>query len=297
MITLAQYERAEAEALGRLPNRVIAACRPAFFERVGYPTQATEERFFDLWADAMHEGRFGRDFEELLGGALSAQEWDIWKQIYQKAGVARGSLARAQYAFRAIAEQFKPPGIIVEIGPGSGYLTVLLGLAGFTVFAVEVTQAFYLWQALLFGKLFDVVELSGMDWGYDGSVHHVPWWNFYGNMDTLRSVRPTAVVANHCLAEMSPDAAAYLARACKMWNAPLLMEGIGATTANDQIGRVRETFAGVDVREIQGPFACSEPAVRLSEIETYQRHILGREDLRTADERWLDSIYGEDGYY
>ena len=68
LLSVEQYDTAEREAAGGLPNRVIAAFQPAVFSSMGYPTRVTDYPHAWRYADVMHETRFEGDFRGLIGG-------------------------------------------------------------------------------------------------------------------------------------------------------------------------------------------------------------------------------------
>jgi hypothetical protein len=307
-LTPAAYDRAELLAEQGLPNRLIQACRPALFNAIGYPARAASSGALWRWADAMHEGRFDDDFNEKLGG-LTQEEWDWWRQISRAARsltnghpvTPRGALARATIAFRAIRARAAPPALIVEIGPGSGYLTALLGLAGYVVYAVENAQAFYLWQnrlyeALLGERFVEMAQPGANGADHTGRVVHVPWWHFY-RIDTapLEALPVELVAANHVICEMHRDAAAYLMRLASIWGAPLLIEGWGSEALNgsDTVQATLRRYA-VTPQAIDGSARPPDLTVTLAEVQAWQAAQL--DPPASADERWWQMLYGK-GHY
>lgn len=304
-LTPAYYDRAELLAEQGLPNRLIQACRPALFDRIGYPARAASSGALWRWADVMHEGRFEDDFNENLGGGLTAQEWDYWRRIMRAARgltngtpiVPRAALARATIAYRAIAARVAPNSLIVEIGPGSGYLSALLGLVGHTVMAVENAQAFYLWQNRLFSTLFPdcFVELVHEEREtYKGCVVHVPWWRFYLlDPAPLEDFPVDLVAANHVLCEMHKDAAAYLARLISIWRCPLLVEGWGleALNTSESVKATLDRFrvTPVPVESTEHP---ADLTVNLTEVLAHQAALANALSPVTPDERWWAMLHG-----
>jgi hypothetical protein len=294
VLTPAAYDRAELLAEQGLPNRLIQACRPVLFNYIGYPTRAASSGALWRWADAMHEGRFEDDFNEKLGG-LTQEEWSWWRQISRVVRsltnghpvTPRGALARATIAFRALRARAAPPALVVEVGPGSGYLSALLGLTGYTVMVVENAQAFYLWQNRIFAGLFadkfvDLVTENRES--YAGCVVHVPWWRFYLlDPAPLEDFPVDAVAANHVLCEMHKDAAAYLARLTSIWGCPLLVEGWGLETLNGSEG-VKTTLDRHQVipAAVEGTERPSNLTVALAEVLAWQTELAAGPPPRSA---------------
>ena len=94
---------------------------------------------------------------------------------------------------------------ILEIGPGSGYLGMLLANDGHQYFAMDAAQAFYLYQKKLWSDIygadyFDYSEASSRP--DTAKVTHIPWWQFANLSIPIPDV--DVVTINHALAEMHP---------------------------------------------------------------------------------------------
>jgi len=301
MLTPAAYDRAEALAEQGLPNRLIQACRPALFNHINYPAHAASSGALWRWADAMHEGRFEDDFAERLG-SLTQEEWAWWRQIARAARALtnghpvtpRGALARATIAYRAIRARLAPPALVVEVGPGSGYLTALLGLAGYAVYAVENAQAFYLWQSRLYGALFaeEFCDLA-LNRYVKGRIVHMPWWKFYApDPAALEALPVELVAANHVICEIHRDAAAYLIRLVSIWRAPLLIEGWGSEALNgaDAVQATLRRY-GVPPVAVEGSERPADLTVTLAEVLAWQWEFMAGPPI-SADERWWHMLHG-----
>jgi SAM-dependent methyltransferase len=108
---------------------------------------------------------------------------------------------------------------ILEIGPGSGYLGLLLANDGHQYFAMDAAQAFYLYQKKLW------LDIYGSDY-FDSSestsrpdtakVTHIPWWQFANLSIPIPDV--DVVTINHALTEMHPQAVKTIfARLYSVW--------------------------------------------------------------------------------
>ena len=108
---------------------------------------------------------------------------------------------------------------ILEIGPGSGYLGLLLANDGHQYFAMDAAQAFYLYQKKLWSDIygsdyFDYSESSSRP--ENARVTHIPWWRFANLAIPLPEV--DIVTINHALAEMHENAVKTIfARLYAMW--------------------------------------------------------------------------------
>ena len=94
---------------------------------------------------------------------------------------------------------------ILEIGPGSGYLGLLLTNDGHQYFAMDAAQAFYLYQKKLWS---DVYDSDYFDYSESSSrpdtvkITHIPWWQFANLSIPIPDV--DVVTINHALTEMHP---------------------------------------------------------------------------------------------
>ena len=96
---------------------------------------------------------------------------------------------------------------VLEIGPGSGYLGMLLANDGHQYFAMDAAQAFYLYQKKLWSDIygadyFDYSESSSRP--STAKVTHIPWWQFANLSIPIPDV--DVVTINHALTEMHPQA-------------------------------------------------------------------------------------------
>jgi hypothetical protein len=222
----------EAERIGRhaLPARVLEVFQPVTYASVGYPVHVDD--ISELWkyADAMQERRTEWIINDLLGGLTEAEfthAEEINKAVcalsrehFGRRMVARSSLLRAINTLRHILHlcgDQRPA--ILEVGPGSGYLGAMLLREGFPYVATEVTQAFYLYQHMLWDKLVpggvtqlvtDPAQLSALEAPEPGRALHIPWWHFYDHDSLHTTLRVGLVTCNHVLCEMHPRALHYL---------------------------------------------------------------------------------------
>ena len=96
---------------------------------------------------------------------------------------------------------------ILEIGPGSGYLGLLLANDEHQYFAMDAAQAFYLYQKKLWSDLYgsDYFDYSESSSRPDSAkVTHIPWWQFANLSIPIPDV--DLVTINHALCEMHPQA-------------------------------------------------------------------------------------------
>lgn len=213
---LERYAVAERAGRARVPNRAIEAFGLEWWNKAGYPYRI--ESLDELWRyhDSMHDGRFARNLA--LIGEVGADDVDLCAKaasiIYEFSASrfpsgtpARDALTRALYQFRLLRDRLKatgPPWTVLEVGPGSGYLGLLLGLCGHRYRAVEAAQAFFAYQSELWRFAFGDDYSDGLEDPEAARVSHVPWWTFNEAGYALPTLN--AVTCNHALAEMHPGA-------------------------------------------------------------------------------------------
>lgn len=213
---LERYAAAERTGRSRVPNRAIEAFGLEWWNVAGYPYRI--ESLDELWRyhDSMHEGRYKANLD-LIGKITSADAdlcataadviYKFSASRFPFATPARDALTRALYQFLLLRDRLRttsPPWTILEIGPGSGYLGLLLGLSGQQYRAVEAAQAFFTYQSELWRFAFGDGYSDGLSGRESAQVSHVPWWTF----NEVGFALPTldAATCNHALAEMHPGA-------------------------------------------------------------------------------------------
>lgn len=224
------YNRAEKDAAENFSIRINQAFFPDMFSTVGYPSRV--ENINQLWRyiDVMHEGRTEYNLNFLLKG-LTSHEFSLFKKItklvydyslknYGKKLVSTSALLRAIHVLRsikAVTNDTRPP--VLEIGPGCGYLGMLLIFEGYPYISVDVAQAFYLYQSHMFSLVAsNFQELAVIDGDISSIVNpkpgeaiHIPWWKWITlNIDNVL-LKPGVITCNHCLCEMHQGSLAYLA--------------------------------------------------------------------------------------
>lgn len=242
------YDEAEFEGRTRVPNWAIAAFDLEVFSSIGYPHRIRSARELWRYHDVMQDNRLewnlsligkSMDLEaDLVRSAASAiSEFSLSHFGFASAGV--DMLSRAVYQFSLVAETLKEqsrPWTILEVGPGCGYLGLLLGLCGHHYIALEASQAFRTYQSALFKHSFGAEYTDGLSGGTTrGRVSHLTWWDFCSENSTLPKL--TLCTANHMLTEMNRMALEHLARklaSTQDQGFRILAEDSGFTKFNDE---------------------------------------------------------------
>lgn len=224
------YDAAEAKAAGRFPIRINQAFFPEMFATVGYPARVS--RVDQLWRyiDVMHETRTTYNMDTLLHG-LTAREFELFSEVtkivdshatkqYGRRAHATAALLRALHVLRLIkivTGNERPA--VLEVGPGCGYLAMLLVMEGYPYIGTDVAQAFYLYQNHMLSHVAkDLKELVAEDDDIlsletpnPGTAIHIPWWKWVTLAPEKIKFSAGVLTSNHCLCEMHTNSMAYLA--------------------------------------------------------------------------------------
>lgn len=171
--------------------------------------------------------------------SLSSDEFKIFKKIvievkdltakFGNAQVPKSSLCGAFYQLRIINKFFPASKKIFELGPGSGYLSLLLALDDKVIFNTDVTHAYYIYQYELFNHFGIINELSfdSVDFIYkEGKINHIPWW-IYSSLEK-NQIDIDLVVFNNGICELPESSFDYFLYFLKMIDNPdVLLIGSG----------------------------------------------------------------------
>lgn len=219
MLSVAEYDRAEAEAITCLSYPQIRAFAPAAFLQANFPTRVSNARELLRYCDMMRELE---DAEFHYRKRLySRQEADLIVDISTNIENLTGKLfGRPTQPFMSL---FPPIDIlrvvtmlaargstIYEIGPGSGLLGAYLIKRGYRYHASDNTQALYLWQNRLFSHLAGASFSDRVTDDRDAEITHIPWWRLAG----LFKKPPAAdvIICDATMGEMESFAVWYLIR-------------------------------------------------------------------------------------
>ena len=213
-----KYNQAERAGRATVSNRAIESFSLEVFNTLGYPCRIDDESELWRYHDVMQEGRFKENLR--LIGKYSEHEFDlVTKTANQILGFSerhlpirnsgKHALTRSLYQYQLLMKHRPHDGPlrILEIGPGSGYLGMLLANDGHQYFAMDAAQAFYLYQKKLWSDIYgaDYFDYSESSSRPDtAKVTHIPWWQFANLSIPIPDV--DVVTVNHALAEMHPQA-------------------------------------------------------------------------------------------
>lgn len=230
LLDVGAYDAAEVTASEQFPNRIVQAFHPEMFQTLGYPMRVTRADQLWRYIDVMHETRTHFNMEVLLKG-LTAEEFELYKRVVKIVDAYTTSqfgmrahptpaLLRAIHALRLIkivTGNARPP--VLEVGPGCGYLAMLLIMEGYPYIGTDVAQAFYLYQNRMLSLVAtELRELATEDGDIltvpqpkPGTAIHIPWWKWITLSPDKIKLAAGIMTCNHALCEMHTHSMIYLA--------------------------------------------------------------------------------------
>jgi hypothetical protein len=230
LLDVGTYDTVEAAAADRYSNRIVQAFYPEMFQTLGYPMRV--KRADQLWRyiDVMHETRTHHNIEFLLQG-MTKEEFDLYKRVtkivdehaskyFNMRAHPTAALLRAIHVLRLIkivTGDARPT--VLEVGPGCGYLAMLLVMEGYPYIGTEVVQAFYLYQSHMLSHVATGLrELAAEDGDIltieqpkPGTAIHIPWWKWITLTPEKINLSAGIMTSNHVMCEMHPSSMAYMA--------------------------------------------------------------------------------------
>lgn len=231
-LSIEEYTAVERASMARCGNAEIAAFGPVVFNQQAFPHTVRDEQEIVRYVDTMHDKVadqfFTSDYkisetELALIKRIQGCVRDLTIEHFGRPVVPILAPLWALKTFRAVSEISRlhgdKPLKIVEFGPGSGYLSLLLGLSGHQYICADITQAMYLWQNRIYCRLFgdNFAELALDGSSFDGltkQITHIPWWRLQELYD--EPVADTDIVIADCaVSEMSQDSLLFNAALSK----------------------------------------------------------------------------------
>tara|TARA_Y100000816_G_scaffold122065_1_gene85795 strand:- start:31402 stop:32514 length:1113 start_codon:yes stop_codon:yes gene_type:complete len=205
------FDKEESNASKKCGTFATQAFSWQYANNVGFKTYIKSTSEIENYIDTMQENRFDDNIQTGLLGKITDSELALLHECSKKIfnfskqfsyrTFSKNSLSRSLVQYRLI-DSLIQKGKILEIGPGSGMLGVLIGMSNkFSYTGMETCQAFYitqheLWKSF-FGKDFDESFKNFKN----KKINHLPWWNFVDQNFSLPKY--DCVTANHVFAEMN----------------------------------------------------------------------------------------------
>ena len=182
----------------------------------------THHKFYDDVIENKLKGLRSEEFDVLKKITLKVSK--ITKNLGNENNV-KSSLISAIYQKRIFELFFGNNSKVLEIGGGSGYLSLLLAHNNYKVSLYDVTEGYYLFQNLLFESFGINNELAEDDLKFTnekGKINHIPWWEFR-NLNE-QDVKVDVIMVNNAICEFNELALGFLFNfICKMTGFPNLI--------------------------------------------------------------------------
>jgi hypothetical protein len=263
---IVKYSEIQAEHYSNSSYLVRAIFRPIAHAQAGEPIEINNEAELPFFCDTNQTGRTHFIIETLLRG-LTESEFQLLKLIVEKVYFANiqlkhphapiSSLLMHLYQKRLVGEIFPNSRRVFTVGPGSGYLELLLALDpnGYTLFTTDVNKSFYIYQIFLysaFNKLNELFEEKTACLRFvDKKINHIPWWHFKDFNNATAQFEVDLIVCNHAICEMHPLAVKHLLSFAQNYGCPsFLLEGTGAQGTQSTMSEVISIFRDYDYFEI-----------------------------------------------
>jgi hypothetical protein len=157
----------------------------------------------------------------------------IYKTFKKKKNI-QDSFSGAVISARYIIKHFNKCNVF-EIGPGTGYLGLLLKKAGFNYSCFEITQSHFIYQAFIFKKILGnyapiPILKNNEKEKLKLKSFQIPYWKASSLPKYLNLTKPKIIIMNHCVNEMSREALNYLCEVLSRLdnNFFIFIEGFGA---------------------------------------------------------------------
>jgi len=160
-LIIEQYNQKEETALENCTYHERGIFRPVTHIAGGDPTYINKIQELIFFIDTMHPLDGVNTINDKLTG-LTESEIDIFSEIAGKVyelskkinqklpSTTKSCLLSQIYQRRMFNALFPSSEVVLEIGPGSGYLSLMLALDGKAMLATDVTQSLYLYQSVLY---------------------------------------------------------------------------------------------------------------------------------------------------
>lgn len=265
-LTIEEYQRYENDGKELLPYSILWGFQPMHFKTSGYSFEVTREAQLMRFLDCMSAGVFDDVVSRYVGQGLTSDEFselqklvtkvvDYTTQYFGQPIAAPATAVRSFNVLRHIKYLFDDRKLrVLEVGPGSGFLTAFLRQQGHSLVTTDVSQGFYLIQNRLWNALFpgEVIELASpsatANFISDEKITHIPWWK-YSLMREKDFANIDVVTCNHVLCEMHNWSMRFtirVAEECFKKNPSLsafIFEGWGDPALIGDYDLVEEAFA------------------------------------------------------
>ncbi len=163
---------------------------------------------------------------------------------YTKNNFIEDDFSRAIISYRYIKNNYLPCNVL-EIGPGSGYLSILLNKSKFNWSGIELNMIHYLYQKILINKF---------NCKNPNTSFHLQWWKIDKLENKCKKFKPRVIIFNHCLNEISFKSLKYYLRIFNnlRYKPEIVVEGLGSqkNRTNEESCKILNNFNFKLVRQV-----------------------------------------------
>jgi hypothetical protein len=245
MINLDEYIKIEGDEISKVGFLVSEVFSNAYFARNNRIAYETEQKSMWKYIDSHHDKRLNKIIDVLLGSRITEHEFELLNKLFEKFrnfskqnnlpfSIKNASIFRALFQKRVIESLIgnKNNLNIIEIGPGSGWLSSLLYIDNYNVFSIENTQSHYCFQSKLFSSIAKnkFRELAKRNHTNYSNLNHLPWWKIC--KPNFAMPKQDLITSNHMIQE------------CSVWAVHFYISMVNRVLKDDGIWVIEGTGAG-----------------------------------------------------
>jgi len=232
-----EYKKQEIEQIEKSSIFEIQGFSPFMFRNEGIKVDI--DKIYEIWKflDSMHTSGYKNNVKLGLKDKITLEEINLVKYCLRKSldllnktnsekiFIPINSISRALISYRFITKQVDKNEKIIEWGPGSGFLGLMLLKSGYNYSAMDVAMGFYILQDILWSE-----EIKKKDF------KHYKWWEWIKEKDNIYE----NIIATHMLAEMHPEALKFNLRrnAKTKKKIKYFFEDFGLSNSHEKVGRI-----------------------------------------------------------
>ena len=238
---ISQYSLEEKNHKEKISLVERAVFKPTWLYESGVNETITSDKELCFACDREHNNRAKKIINELCNG-LTDEELQFLILINKKIADnnkswfykihPQNTLLMHIYQLRLINHLLPESKNILEIGSGSGYLSLLLALKDKTVNSTDVFQPHYIFESFLY-SIFNVCNELVIEKNFTQEkrkINHIPWWKF--NKLDGSEFECDLLVMNHAICELNSLSLRYILSLTEKLNSPkIFLESTGLARA------------------------------------------------------------------
>lgn len=219
MLTVDRYNNLERTHINMFSPNLIGEFLPQTFAYYNFKTKIDNLSSLPFYIESQHHCRFEKNLK-ILNNGLTFEEFELYKFLtlntvnycksfknHNEIISGRNTILRSLLTYRTIKllNSHNKKISILEIGPGTGYLSLISRIFNFEYTSFEVTQALYLLQNNFFnyifpGELSEYLDIKNQLILKNNFIH-IPWWIWVNPEVKIKKF--DFIVMNYCINEIS----------------------------------------------------------------------------------------------